>query len=123
LLVIESANGVRNSPLTHSVDRPRRIHRLSQNKEAANATKTLTAINQEAEHKPHCDFPIILIRGEIANMTEKREDPTPEEIRKMCEKIREGWSERDEWIRRGYTDGRPKLEVTRVRNKHDGKVL
>jgi hypothetical protein len=58
-----------------------------------------------------------------SQMASETKDPSREEIKKMCEKIRVGWNEREHWVRRGYTDGRPVLTVTRVRSRYDGKVL
>jgi hypothetical protein len=48
-------------------------------------------------------------------------NPTPEEIREMCRKIREGWSENEHWRRRGYADGKPELTVMRCRVHVAGK--
>ena len=47
-------------------------------------------------------------------MQEPDYEPTQEEIREMCAKIREGWSEREHWQRRGYADGKPVYVVPRV---------
>jgi hypothetical protein len=56
-------------------------------------------------------------------MADGTRDPSPKEIRKMCEKIREDWSEREEWIRRGFVDGRPELTVPLIRNPHNRKAM
>ncbi len=49
-------------------------------------------------------------------LAEADRDPTREEIEAMCEEIREGWSEKEHWKRRGYPGGRPVFTVPRVRN-------
>lgn len=45
-----------------------------------------------------------------------KRDPTVEEIEAMCAEIRESWSEREHWVRRGYPGGRPVYTVPRVSN-------
>ena len=41
--------------------------------------------------------------------------PTPAEIRTMCLEIQSEWSEAERWKRAGHADGKPALEVQRVR--------
>ncbi len=53
----------------------------------------------------------------------KFHEPSKLEIKRVCEKIRAEWSEREEWIRRGYDDGKPVYVVPRVRNQNEGRRL
>ena len=49
-------------------------------------------------------------------LDQAKRDPTLEEIEAMCAEIREGWSEREHWVRRGCPGGQPAYTVPRVRN-------
>ena len=56
-------------------------------------------------------------------MTEKREDPTPEEIRKTCWEIQDGWSKNEELRRRGYEAGsQPRVEIAGMGTPRDVNV-
>ena len=51
-------------------------------------------------------------------MTEPNE-PSADEIREECLKIQKGWSENDEWRRRGFEGGRPVFTVPAARIASD----
>ena len=42
-------------------------------------------------------------------------EPSLEEIREECLEIQKGWSENDEWRRRGFEGGRPVFTVPAAR--------
>jgi len=43
-------------------------------------------------------------------------EPTPKQIADECRRIRDGWTEREHWVRSGHVGDKPELTVPVVRD-------